>query len=281
MNLSKALSRIVISAVLISGIPWLSWGIYRYFWNARAYDSKYNIVALVQTGPEKEQLKTSYLAELLNLSLDQPTNLYKFDLYEGKARLLAFPLIQEATLKRIPPGTLYVDYTVRKPIAFLGNATNASLDQEWRLIPFKPFFSPKKLPEILLDLQMKDLKWGDKLDQPAAKLARELLEDLDRFEWRKEINLLRIDTSRVFSVSLGEQQLIVIFEEQQENAEGIPQILTRTLILNPETYQEGLKHYSLLRKEEHDGLKNGAVMIDLRLPKLGYIVESEKGRNSY
>ena len=82
---------------------------------------KYQITAIIQTGPEREALKTAYLAELLDVSIDHPQNLYAFDLKEGESKLLSSPLIRRAEIKRLPPSTLYVDYEVRKPVAYLGN----------------------------------------------------------------------------------------------------------------------------------------------------------------
>lgn len=102
-------------------------------------DEKYRIVSIVQTGPEKEALKTACLAELLGLSSDQPTQLYAFNLKKGEAKLLASPLIASARLKRLPPSTLYIDYEVRKPIAWLADYKNTAIDASGHLFPVTPF----------------------------------------------------------------------------------------------------------------------------------------------
>ena len=138
---------------------------YRHWNTKRMTDEACRIIAIVQTGPEKEALKTAYLAELLNLSVDKPTQLYALNLKKAEERLLASPLIASVELKRIPPGTLYIDYTVRKPIAWLADYNNTALDAGGYLFPAAPFFTPKQLPEIylvFLPLEARRMTWGAK-----------------------------------------------------------------------------------------------------------------------
>src|ERR1700689_1658596 len=78
-------------------------------------NEKYRVVSIVQTGPEKEALKTPYLAELLGTSADQAVSLYSIDCREAAKKLLSSPLTKSASVKRIPPGTIYIDYELRKP----------------------------------------------------------------------------------------------------------------------------------------------------------------------
>src|SRR5258708_979144 len=79
-------------------------------WKTRRYTSdRYKITAIVQTGPEKEALRTVYLAELLGLSVDAPKNLYSIDLKKAQMALLSSPLIAKAKVRRMPPNTLYID----------------------------------------------------------------------------------------------------------------------------------------------------------------------------
>src|SRR5690606_37112768 len=83
----------------------------------RLCSSKYRISTIIQTGPEKQALKASYLAQLLGLSMDQPTQLYAFDPKNGERKLLECPLIANAKIKRAPPDAIYLDYEIKKPVA--------------------------------------------------------------------------------------------------------------------------------------------------------------------
>ena len=86
------------------------------------------------------------------------------------------PLIKKASIKKIPPGTLYIEYQMRVPLAYLGDYTNTALDEEGYLFPFSPFFTPKKLPIIYLGLQQDDAQWGMTLKQDQRlQLAFDLL----------------------------------------------------------------------------------------------------------
>lgn len=255
MSKTKGIAAILWSVLIISGSAYLGWGIYAYFWKVRLYNPNYKIVALVQTGPEKEALKTYFLAELLGLSTDHPTHLYKFDLKEGEKKLLAFPLIKNASLKRIPPGTLYIDYEIRKPVAFLGDFSNTAIGDDSTLIPFQPFFSPKKIPIFILGLQGEKLQWGDKLTHPRALLAMEVYDSLAHY------TPIKIDVSKGDADSLGLQQILVMLEKEDHQ--------TVTLILNPKNYKTALTKYALLEKED-------SPLIDLRLDELAFIKRKEK-----
>ena len=91
------------STCLISGS---SYAIYFGLANMKkkgAVDPAYTIRAIIQTGPQKEALKTVYLAELMGLSFDQPKNLYLFDEKKAEHNLLNSPLIESAKVKKKKP----------------------------------------------------------------------------------------------------------------------------------------------------------------------------------
>ena len=116
-------------------------------------DPKAFITAVVQTGPEKQALNTDYLAEVMDLSVDDPTPVKAFSIKAATQKLLESPVIQEASVQLVSPGIVYVDYTMRHPIALLRDFENVALDATGTLFPFSPFYSPKNLPEIYLGLE--------------------------------------------------------------------------------------------------------------------------------
>lgn len=251
----------------------------------RLQSEKYRITAIIQTGPEKEALKTAYLAELLGLSADQPTPIYALDLKQATAKLLSSPLIANAKIKREPPSTLYIDYEVRKPVAWLADYKNTAMDRSGHLFPVAPFFSPKHLPELYLGIPP-FTTW--EIKGPYLDLALEILQFLETAPWKEGLRVKRIDVSNAFAPSLGQREIVLFTEEElnlrTENRELVctfPKILR----LAPKDYTQQLGNFfSLRRKMMEDyqkqtaGLKEGGRfsprIIDLRIPQLAFV---EKG----
>lgn len=258
---------------------WL-WSNYR---SNRLSDPKYHLTAIVQTGPEKEALKTSYLAELLGLSADRPISLYALNLKKAEGRLLASPLIANAKLKRLPPSTLYVDYEVRKPIAWLADYKNTAIDKDGHLFPVTPFLSPKHLPELYLG-QTAFSTWQIEAKNPYLQLALEVLRFLDTAPWKEGLRIKRIDVSNAFAPSLGQRE-IVLFTEEELVLQEIVCIFPKILRLAPKDYTQQLGNFFALRRTMMEdyrrqlaSLKEGGRfaprIIDLRIPQLAFV---EKG----
>lgn len=290
----KAIFWIFASLVLISGSVSLSFIFFNHVRQWRANDDKFRVVAIVQTGPEREALKTEYLAELLNLSVDQPTNLYHFNSKEAVQKLLLSPLIKEASVKKILPGTVYIDYTVRKPIAFLGDYTNTALDEEGVVFPFKPFFTPKKLPEIYLGIATRPEAaavgkrlWGIPMKEGRAKLALSLLKKICKHCCDSTCHVVKIDVSKAFASSYGQRQIVVVMEEQMEKKQGDRLVLCyfpHILRLTKENFLQELASYNNLKpylRQQHAFQNNESalgeichadpIVIDLRIPQLAFV----------
>src|SRR3972149_5291299 len=136
-------STFVINAAAYNGLKF-------YFKNLRSKtkNPRYAISSIVQTGPQKEALKTEYLAELMGLSVDRPVSSNMFDVKRAELCLLNSPLIKKVVVKTVPPTGLYIDYTVRQPIAWVYDFENIAIDRDGYLFPVRPFLTPKVLPEI-------------------------------------------------------------------------------------------------------------------------------------
>src|SRR5262245_6646180 len=91
---------LVISVTITFTVSFGSYMIYQHNKTKRLTDPRHAIGTLIQTGPEKEALKTTYLAELLGLCVDRPTNLYAVDITKAQKALLASPLIVRAEVER-------------------------------------------------------------------------------------------------------------------------------------------------------------------------------------
>lgn len=270
---------------------------FRHIQEKQRHDSAYQIVAIMQSTAGSEELKTVYFAELIGLSIDQPANLYQFKTREAKEKLLACPVIHEASVKKIFPGTVHINYLLRKPIAFLGDYTNAAIDKEGIVFPFKPFYTPKKLPEIYLgedfseesdeNEHSSEVAWGKRLRGRRIDLAFTVFEYATNHCLDETCSLRSIDVSKAFAPSCGQRQIVLVFEDSAEKVvDGniVLSIYPRILRLSTENYRQQLANYTVLRNhlrknESETGLSQGqgpivnakATVIDLRLSDLAFI----------
>lgn len=273
-----------------------AYGLWKKSRRARLADSRYRIAAIVQTGPEKEALKTSYLAEILDLSADHPASLYAFDVKVGKKRLEECPLIASAEIRRIDPGTLYVDYTVRKPVARLGDYENTALDKAGYLFPLSPFFAPKNLPEIYLGLPPfnadKDAQgrsggcWRTPLENKHLQLAFEILRFLEGAPWQGGMLVKRVDVSNAFAPSYGQREIVLITQDEVLSEEGKTVCVFPKIVRLPsKDYAQQLSNFLSLRRSMLEDYKLQMAktrfsqptvefaprIVDLRLSKLAFI----------
>lgn len=264
--LNKALLWILGSTLLISGTAFMGWLYYLHNKERRLQDDQYKIAAIVQSTAQSDSLKTNYLAEVLGLSIDKPINLYQFNAYEGEKSLLANPLIKEVSIKKILPGALLIHYEMRTPIAYLGEYTNTFLDKEGVLFPFRPFFTPKRLP--ILHLGTGDWKWGYSLkNEPALKLATSILTQFDQLRQDKFL-IKQLDVSHAFADSYGQRQVILVLEEKGSDwNSNSPPIYLR---LNPEDFQQGLNNFQTLQTKLLEN-KQEIEWVDLRISHLAFI----------
>jgi hypothetical protein len=252
------------------------------------------INSLIQTGPQREPLRSEYLAQLMNLSLDRPIKVTEFDSKRAQKDVLASPLIQEARVKVIKPSTVYIDYTVRQPIAWLYDFENLAMGKDGFVIPMHPFFPPKNLPEIYmglspfgqegLGLHTPKIQWNVPLHGPYFETSLDLLTRLQPLA-RDLFRVLRIDVSRMFESSLGRREIVVILQNEiiTPNRED-PILIKHFLRLSTKNYPQELGNYIELRKKLMDDdcafLEKNQLLsqpsqldkvIDLRLKQLAYI----------
>jgi hypothetical protein len=269
MSKFEGIKKIFFYTLIISGTAWALWGSYFYFMWSRGHDSGYALQALVQTGEEKEALSTTFLAELLGLSKDSQVNLYRLNLKKLEEKLLQFPLIKRASVSRIPPSSLFIDYEIRKPIMFYGDVANTALDNERVLIPFSPFFSPKHLPTLYLGVANLS-KWGEKVSNSQADLGFSLYELLKAEFLQEGFVIKTIDVSRSALESKGACQAVVILARPSEGSQFV-------LILDPYGYQEGIKGFKTIWKARRDLLvPQQSHIMDLRVANLAYLRTSKE-----
>lgn len=283
LSVKQALLSIGLSICLISGSSFFALMYYQNIREKQKLDPTYNMVAVVQTSSDNEGLKTAYLTELLELSIDRPRNLYGFDTREAVEKLLRLSVIKEAKVRKIRPGIIHVDYVLRKPIAYVGDYTNTAIDASGTLFPFKPFYTPKKLPEIYLGEEEDQLPlWGSVLSGKRKELVFDLLK-LAPLYCSESSSLCSIDVSNAFALSHGQRQIVIVLEDRHVrvvNGQTILGIYPRIIRLRQDNYKQQLGNYLVLRSylREHEQIlplpetgtiqQAKAVVIDLRLSEL-------------
>lgn len=255
-------------------------------------DHRVPIRAIVQTGPQKEALKTGYLAELLELSDDKPTLSSDFDTKQAVQKLSSSPVISEAEVKIQEPGILYIDYTTRQPIALLLDYENVALDKEGYPFPVAPFFTPKKLPEIYLGMD-EEIEWNQPIKGEKIELAFSLLELINGPIVSDLFNVKRIDVSNAFEMSYGRREIVLFTQDEIYNTykgKEVRYVVPRILRLPAKKFSQELGNYLKFREQrlEKERLELTAppdeqtvvhcptIIIDLRIPQLAFIDEGRK-----
>jgi hypothetical protein len=278
-SMRKALSVLIGSTLCTFSFCVGGHALWKHYRTNKLTDPHYRITSIIQTGPEKEALPTAYLTELLGLSLDHPTSLYALNLEEAEQKLLASPLIARAHCKRLPPSSLYIDYEVRKPIAYLADYQNTAIDADGHLFPAEPFLSPKQLPQLYLGETAN--RW--QIAGPAFDLAKKVLAFLDTAPWTQGFRATRIDVSNAFAPSLGARE-IVLFTEEELAHDGAVLTFPKILRLSSKDIEKQLSHFFSLRRAimtDYEKQIAGACLqddgryapriIDLRIPQLAFV----------
>lgn len=238
------------------------------------------ITSMIQTGPQKEALRSEYLAELIGLSVDRPKKTSQFSVINAEKALLASPVIQHAKVKVIKPSTVYINYTVRQPIARLYDFDNTALDKEGVPLPIYPFFPPKHLPELYLGINA-PFSWNVPIGSHRLSFAFDVLKRLN-FVDKDSFRVKRIDVSKLEENSLGRREIVVVLENMQSTEPGLDPVFSlHYLRLSPKNYAQELGNYLQLREnllsKELQSLKQRQeakalqTIIDLRLTRLAYI----------
>jgi len=286
-TLSRAMIWIFSSAVLINLIAYVGILTYRYFKNAEALDYEVPIKAIVQTGPQREALRTNYLAELLGLCINRPILCTEFDLKQAKEILLTSPVIQEADVKLKEPGILYIDYTIRKPLCYLKDFKDVALDDKKVPFPTASFFTPKKLPEIYLGMD-EEIMWNEPLRGEKIELAFQLLKILTGPIVSDLFNVKLIDVSSAFESSCGRREIVLMTEDELlgiHNGEEVRHHFPKLLRLSTKNYASELSNYLKLREqilEQEEGeiappeqgekvVAHSPKVIDFRIPQIAFI----------
>ena len=211
----------------------------------RLTNPKYKILSIVQTGPQKNALPSSYFAELLNLSIDAPTGLYSLNLKEATQKLLNSPLIASVKLQRRSPSTLYIDYEARHPMAWLADFKNRAVDETGHVFAIHPFLPPLKIPEIYLGISSFE---NNCIEGPKWEIAKKILYHLKSIPIDPHCSLQRIDVSQALAPSLGQREVVLFTEEELKLSDQKSFYFPKILRVSPVDFERQLSCFLVLRK---------------------------------
>lgn len=277
LPLSQALLWIVLSVVIVTGSAVLLLVYFHYRDIRRETNPAYNVTKLVQTGPQKQALKTICLAELLDLSADKPVNLYALSTNQYETKLLRYPFIESCHITKQFPDTIVVDYKVRTPFALLADFHNVAIDKQLYPFPIFPFFTPKKLPKIFLGLKEEKYElttlYQKQLQNEKLVIASELLMVLSQPQYHSLFEVVLIDVSKFSAVSLGQKEIVVVLKNFSKDGTAKQDHILR---LNVNNYLKNLGDYLTLREDlmasdEDVSIDKNSPIIDFRLSDIAYI----------
>lgn len=273
----------------------LVWSAYKASKEQRQIDPEYGISSFILLPKTDEALPARYFAEKLDLSLDHPTNMYLFDVQAKMHALEAEPIIRSIELKLFTPGILAIRYQARTPYLYLADYQNTAVDIEGVRIPYAPFFTPRRLPQLYCGQSDETQIWGAQIDPKYWQVVQKILELTAVIPKTFGMSLQQIDLSRMHLKDAGSREIILQVDEElfaQSSQYGRVYVQPIYLRLWPEQLESGWQRYKAFR-EKHEvwtkficwekGEKIPAdnvwrlpcMLLDLRLPHLGYLKVQE------
>lgn len=211
------MKRISLITVFVSGTAAAVWYGYQTVNHYRNHDPKYTINGIIQTSSTSHYVETQTLAEWLDLSADRPKNLYQYDIQKATKTLKSFSFFSKVAVKKYPPSILYVDYTLRQPIAKVADFENTAIDSEGVLFPLHPFYGSLKLPSVYLGLTNTEKVWGSQIQGDTFTLAYELISRIQSHLTTDFLKLELVDTSVAYSDQVANKEIVLTFSVFKES----------------------------------------------------------------
>jgi len=136
----RSLKRLALITFLVLGGSWLFWNVV--LQPSQLYVKRGEPISALVVEP-KNSIPSQIIAELCGLSKDVPTYSGAWNLYV--ARLKTCPAFDSAS-GYCKNGIGYIDYSLRKPLFFIGGFENVACDSQGVGFPLVPIFLPLDLP---------------------------------------------------------------------------------------------------------------------------------------
>ncbi len=291
----KALFLILFSMVVTTLLFFCGCFYFRYIGKRKSADAQLSVRVIAQHCYSKEPLLALHLSEMVGLSVDKPVHLYGIKKELLEARLRSFPIVKEASVRLLEPGVVFIDYSLREPIAFLADYENRALDDEGYIFPVLPYLAPKILPELILGSSLLQEEVEQEVHKSSStfvskvpkvqgmhiKLAFSILQYLKQQYSHRGIRVLFVDVQKAFLPS-ADQEIVLGFMSNKQylvriNSSFWKEGIQRFFFLYPLYIESALKKQAL---KQNSSLKpaplltwtaTDQVIVDLRMPKLANI----------
>jgi hypothetical protein len=209
-------------------------------------DNNSQIVKLVLKQRGEDSLPLPLFAEMLSLSCDHSLSYSDFNIQNSEEALRLIGIFKKIKLRKYKPETVVVEYELYRPSYIWGEYTNTLINDQGLLMPYFPYFTPKKLPTLYLDSER-------------SQTYFEYLQKLHAFVSKGNIEM--VDLRGMNAISKAKRQVIL-----QLNQEGEVHILR----LDPVFIEEQFSNYFTLLPY-FKKTKQRSFLIDLRFPEAAYI----------
>ncbi len=252
---------IILSALIVNGVVGTGLFVWRQKVAQRTNDPAWQISHIVQQG--NQPLPSGFLSHALRL----PMAFDSLHVKRAEEQLKSWPIFDSVRVRKKAPGAVIVDYTLRKPIAAVGQFSNAAFDAEGIVFPLQPFYTPKRLPKVFFV--------GDQPTPREMEMTLAIKEALNDLE--PSPRLISIDLQAMSHPNPACREIVVmVMDERIQAAHIIEQpILLR---LPSEGTEEALLRLEQLRAviqkragDAQTSLKAAGVTVDLRLPSSAYL----------
>ena len=168
------LARVALWGFIACVVIGLIWGVYYGIGQLFYSSNPHFTIEQVDIRIEQGIVTEDFVRRHLELT-EGETNLYESEPTELRQRLLEIPLIQEADVRRIMPGTLRLTIYGRTPVACLAKRTGRLIDGNGVVIVPPEDTPPAKLPIIAGIADLDSYATGEKLTHTGAMAALEFL----------------------------------------------------------------------------------------------------------
>lgn len=259
VSLRTACFRVVVVSSLFWGSLFLALYWQRVHQMERSNDPRWTIRRIASRPLTQDRLPLAVLSELLYLQRDQTVSLFLYHPQRVARLLRSCPAIERARVWRLLPGTLGVEYALRKPLAILAGVKNVAVDTTGTPFFLFPFYPPKRLPTIVLPIgtprSLSDLQ-RSLLSTTEAPLGLQLVRELSTIGEREHLFLDLIDVSQMNHGNIFRREVVIAFTSISRNEKLYirmdPRSLFQTIGVVPKILHSCLK----------DGFRPGT--IDMR-----------------
>jgi hypothetical protein len=248
---------------------YLIWGKIK---EGRLQDPAYSIVAISQKAYSQDTLPCVYLAELMGLAKDKPTNMYAFFPKKAEEALLRHVFFKKAHVQLKKPGVVTVEYEMRAPYAKIFDFENMAISEDLYLFPLSPCYAPKRLPEIIVGTSASEKEEKRMLDSEKIALAFSVIEEAKKFA--PQFFLARVDVRAATSTTKCPEIIVLVEESVFEAKENS---LQRYFVRLPRrAYKKALQRFFTLLPYVKEVRKNGSLdkqeqIVDMRVDHIALV----------